>query len=195
MPGGAAAPTLLDRLLRPGRNDASRGAGRSLCWLIGLGCLLIGAGLGLRDPWPPDEPRFALIARDMLATGDWLVPRVAGDLYTQKPPLLFLADGGVDGADGLAAGGLPAAVAARRHRNRAAGLRSAATRARPRGGAGRCADAACDLPVHLAGAAGADRRDAVLPDDAESVRAAAASVRRRRRPAGSSPAGLRPVSA
>ena len=88
MPDGAAAGTLLDRLLRPGRSD--RTAVRvDLCWLIGLGCLLIGAGLGLRDPWPADEPRFALIARDMLATGDWLIPRVAGDLYTQKPPLYF----------------------------------------------------------------------------------------------------------
>ncbi len=60
-----------------------------LCWLIGLACVLIGAGLGLRDPWPADEPRFALIARDMLATGDWLVPRVAADLYSQKPPMYF----------------------------------------------------------------------------------------------------------
>src|SRR5262245_61374252 len=25
----------------------------------------------------------------MLATGDWLVPRVAGDLYAQKPPFYF----------------------------------------------------------------------------------------------------------
>jgi len=88
MPGGAVAPTLLDRLLRPGRNDA-RAVRADLWWLIGLGCLLIGAGLGLREPWPPDEPRFALIARDMLATGDWLVPRVAGDIYTQKPPFFF----------------------------------------------------------------------------------------------------------
>jgi 4-amino-4-deoxy-L-arabinose transferase-like glycosyltransferase len=88
MPGGAAVPTLLDRLLRPGRNDPAA-VRADLLWLIGLGCLLIGAGLGLRDPWPPDEPRFALIARDMLATGDWLIPRVAGDLYTQKPPFFF----------------------------------------------------------------------------------------------------------
>ena len=85
MPDGASS-TLLDRLLRPGRNDA-RAVRADLWCLIGLGCLLIGAGLGLREPWPPDEPRFALIARDMLATGDWLVPRVAGDIYTQKPPL------------------------------------------------------------------------------------------------------------
>ncbi len=46
-------------------------------------------GLGLRDPWPPDEPRFALVAQDMLRTGDWLIPRVGGDLYADKPPLFF----------------------------------------------------------------------------------------------------------
>jgi 4-amino-4-deoxy-L-arabinose transferase-like glycosyltransferase len=88
MPDGAAASTLLDRLLRPGRSDASA-VRLDLWWLIGLACVLIGAGLGLRDPWPADEPRFALIARDMLATGDWLVPRVAADLYAQKPPMYF----------------------------------------------------------------------------------------------------------
>ena len=46
-------------------------------------------GLGLRDPWPADEPRFALVAQDMLRSGDWLFPRVGGDLYADKPPLFF----------------------------------------------------------------------------------------------------------
>ncbi len=46
-------------------------------------------GLGLRDPWPADEPRFALVARDMVQSGDWLFPRVGGDLYPDKPPLYF----------------------------------------------------------------------------------------------------------
>jgi len=85
---GASATTLLDRLLRPGRTDL-RAVRVDLLWLIGLALLMIGAGLGLRDPWPADEPRFALIARDMVASGDWLVPRVAGDIYAQKPPLYF----------------------------------------------------------------------------------------------------------
>ena len=84
----ASASTLLDRLLRPGRTDP-RAVRVDLLWLVGLALLMIGAGLGLRDPWPADEPRFALIARDMVATGDWLVPRVAGDIYAQKPPLYF----------------------------------------------------------------------------------------------------------
>lgn len=51
--------------------------------------VLIFAGYGLRDPWPADEPRFALIARDMLTHGNWLFPQVGGDLYQDKPPLHF----------------------------------------------------------------------------------------------------------
>jgi 4-amino-4-deoxy-L-arabinose transferase-like glycosyltransferase len=62
---------------------------RDLALLLGLGLLLLATGIGLRDPWPADEPRFALIARDMVASGDWLFPRVGGDLYQDKPPLFF----------------------------------------------------------------------------------------------------------
>lgn len=58
-------------------------------WLLGLALLLIATGIGLRDPWPADEPRFALVARDMVATGDWLLPRVGGQPYADKPPLFF----------------------------------------------------------------------------------------------------------
>jgi 4-amino-4-deoxy-L-arabinose transferase-like glycosyltransferase len=85
---GAAAPTLLDRLLRPGR-VSGRDVLVDVAWLVGLGLLFMAAGLGLRDPWPPDEPRFALVAQDMLRTGNWLIPRVGGDLYADKPPLFF----------------------------------------------------------------------------------------------------------
>jgi 4-amino-4-deoxy-L-arabinose transferase-like glycosyltransferase len=84
----AGAPTLLDRLLRPGR-DSRRDRGWDLLWLTALALLLIGTGLGLRDPWPPDEPRFALVAQDMLRSGDWLFPRIGGDLYADKPPMFF----------------------------------------------------------------------------------------------------------
>jgi 4-amino-4-deoxy-L-arabinose transferase-like glycosyltransferase len=60
-----------------------------LAW-IGLAFLaFIFAGFGLRDPWPADEPRFAAVALEMLRSGDWLIPRVGGDLYQDKPPLHF----------------------------------------------------------------------------------------------------------
>lgn len=58
-------------------------------WLFAAAAVVLLAGMGLRDPWPPDEPRFALIAKDMVTSGDWLIPRVGGVLYADKPPLFF----------------------------------------------------------------------------------------------------------
>lgn len=51
--------------------------------------LLLGLGIGLRDPWPSDEPRFALVAREMLASGQWLFPHRGVELYSDKPPLFM----------------------------------------------------------------------------------------------------------
>jgi 4-amino-4-deoxy-L-arabinose transferase-like glycosyltransferase len=76
------------RLLRPGL-DGRREVVRDLILLGLLALMLMAPGLGLRDPWPADEPRFALIARDMVTTGDWLFPQVGGDLYQDKPPVFF----------------------------------------------------------------------------------------------------------
>jgi len=58
-----------------------------LFWLIAL--LILGTGLGLRDPWPADEPRFALAARQMLESGQWLFPHRGIELYSDKPPLFM----------------------------------------------------------------------------------------------------------
>ena len=70
-----ADATLFERLLRRGR-ASSRDTLIDVCWLVGFALLLMATGLGLRDPWPADEPRFALVAQDMLRSGDWLIPRV-----------------------------------------------------------------------------------------------------------------------
>ncbi|HEY0662865.1 MAG TPA: glycosyltransferase family 39 protein [Lysobacter sp.] len=56
-------------------------------WLIAL--TVLGAGLGLRDPWPADEPRFALVAKQMIESGDWLFPHRGNELYSDKPPLFM----------------------------------------------------------------------------------------------------------
>ena len=37
----------------------------------------------------PDEPRYAWIARDMAATGDWVTPRLYGKPWFEKPPLYY----------------------------------------------------------------------------------------------------------
>ena len=58
-----------------------------LFWILAL--LVIGTGLGLRDPWPADEPRFALAARQMVESGHWLFPHRGTELYADKPPMLM----------------------------------------------------------------------------------------------------------
>jgi 4-amino-4-deoxy-L-arabinose transferase-like glycosyltransferase len=57
--------------------------------LLVLGLFVFAAGLGLREPWPADEPRFALAARDMVLSGEWLIPRVGGEAYSDKPPVFM----------------------------------------------------------------------------------------------------------
>jgi 4-amino-4-deoxy-L-arabinose transferase-like glycosyltransferase len=56
--------------------------------LLALSILLFLPALGWRDLWAPDEPRQAEVAREMLQSGDWLVPRDSGRVYADKPPLL-----------------------------------------------------------------------------------------------------------
>ena len=58
-------------------------------YLILLSLVLFFPLLGARDFWAPVEPRYAEIARVMFAQGDWIVPTVNGDLYTDKPILYF----------------------------------------------------------------------------------------------------------
>ncbi len=54
-----------------------------------LGAVLYLTALGSRDFWAPVEPRYAEIARVMFMKGEWIVPTVNGDLYTDKPILFF----------------------------------------------------------------------------------------------------------
>lgn len=60
-------------------------------WLLVLAALFLGVGMGLRDPWPADEPRFALNALEMLKTGQFWIPHRAGEPYPDKPPIFMWA--------------------------------------------------------------------------------------------------------
>ncbi len=57
--------------------------------LLAFALVLLGIGIGLRDPWPSDEPRFALVARWMVEHGQWLFPHRGHELYPDKPPLFM----------------------------------------------------------------------------------------------------------
>ncbi len=59
-------------------------------WLFLLIALIVlGAGIGLRDPWPADEPRFALAAKHMVESGEWLITHRGSELYSDKPPMFM----------------------------------------------------------------------------------------------------------
>ncbi len=59
-------------------------------WVLGALYLSVSAiGLGMRMPWPADEPRFALNGLEMWITGDWWLPHRAGELYPDKPPIFM----------------------------------------------------------------------------------------------------------
>src|SRR5512146_2654837 len=64
----------------------SSGARRELLWFLLIALVVLGAGIGLRDPWPADEPRFALSAKQMVDSGNWLIPHRGSELYSDKPP-------------------------------------------------------------------------------------------------------------
>ena len=46
---------------------------------------------GTRDLFNSDEARYAEIAREMVASGDWLTPHLNGYKYLEKPPLQYWA--------------------------------------------------------------------------------------------------------
>ena len=68
---------------RPSVRAVFRFGGLVLCgWLV-----IYILPLGQRPLIMPDETRYAEIPREMLSTGDWVVPRLAGLRYFEKPPL------------------------------------------------------------------------------------------------------------
>jgi len=67
------------------------GAGRALdvIAILALVAFVAVPALFARDLWNPDEPRYMEVAREMVVLGDYLVPHLNGEVYSQKPPLFF----------------------------------------------------------------------------------------------------------
>ena len=59
----------------------------TLC-LIGAFVSFVGIS---NELWTPDEPRDAAIGRAMWESGDWIVPRLNGEPFLEKPPLYWWA--------------------------------------------------------------------------------------------------------
>ncbi len=95
---------MLPHMREPARGFPRGGVAAVLVALAVVG----GLSLGQRDLWAPDEPKYALVAREMLETGEWLIPHVNGRIYGDKPPLMFWS---IAAASALTGGvGQPAAV-------------------------------------------------------------------------------------
>src|SRR6266545_1491406 len=64
-------------------------------WSVHLaGCVLFTAvlafsGLGVRPLISPAEARYALVAREMVESGDWIQPHLNHARYYEKPPLIY----------------------------------------------------------------------------------------------------------
>lgn len=114
----------------------SRSVYRVLALLVAVLWL---AMLPLRPLFNPDEGRYAEIPREMLASGDWIIPHLNGLAYVEKPPLQYWATAvslSLFGRNEFAArlytalsalaGVFATAFAARRLWGRAAGVRAAA---------------------------------------------------------------------
>lgn len=62
---------------------------KQLFWFFVLAFVLLAAGYGMREPWPSDEPRFVLVAKQMVESGNYLFPHRGIELYPDKPPFFF----------------------------------------------------------------------------------------------------------
>jgi 4-amino-4-deoxy-L-arabinose transferase-like glycosyltransferase len=68
--------------------NGEAGLGRPALWTIALLCLGWVYLFGIAsNPARWEEPRRCLVAMEMIASGDYVVPTVMGEIYLKKPPL------------------------------------------------------------------------------------------------------------
>jgi 4-amino-4-deoxy-L-arabinose transferase-like glycosyltransferase len=75
----------------------SERSGRGKLWVCGIIVALAVVYLIGNDRvalWDRDEPRYAQTSREMLASGDWVVPRFLGEVRTAKPIFIYWCQAG-----------------------------------------------------------------------------------------------------
>ena len=78
-------------------------------------CVLFFVGLGATSLWDPDEPRQAIMAREMMDRGDYIHPYLNGKPYLEKPPFyswMIIVAAKLQGGLNEFASRVPSAVAA-----------------------------------------------------------------------------------
>ncbi len=68
---------------------------RDLLLILVVGLFIYCYKLG-DSPLDRTEPHRALVAHQMVQSGDWLVPRLFGELYLRKPPLIYWIQAGTE---------------------------------------------------------------------------------------------------
>jgi len=69
--------------------DSDPGKRRAWLGVALVICLLAFAFQGTRGLWEPDEGFYTNPALDMLRSGDWWLPRLNGEPFLDKPPLVY----------------------------------------------------------------------------------------------------------
>ncbi len=62
---------------------------RHQLWIVAAAAVVLFTNLGAVALWDEDEPLYASCAREMLQRGDWVVPTFNGEIFPEKPPLMF----------------------------------------------------------------------------------------------------------
>ena len=62
---------------------------RHQLWIAAAAAVVLFTNLGAVALWDEDEPLYASCAREMLQRGDWVVPTFNGQVFPEKPPLMF----------------------------------------------------------------------------------------------------------
>lgn len=60
-----------------------------LAWITLIGGIMFFTNLGVAGLWDEDEPIYASCAREMIQRSDWVVPTYNGEVFPDKPPLMF----------------------------------------------------------------------------------------------------------